>query len=168
MDAETGGKLLNSIAKSLARAEKFLAEYALLALRHRPVTCEERESIRVTYPVKFALRSAAELIDGTSKLQVVIRNCGEAPNTERELIQETIRQLLLGLEDAEYRSLDSEIELLVKTKARLKEHMREMTLGIRSEADAFDGDGSSDQGAGTDPTGESATTAVGTSIPAVL
>lgn len=33
MDAETGGKLLSSIAKSLARAEKFLAEYALLALR---------------------------------------------------------------------------------------------------------------------------------------
>ena len=75
MDAETGGKLLSSIAKSLARAETILAEYALLTLRHRPITSDERQTIRVTYPVKFALRSAAELIDGTTKLQLVIGNC---------------------------------------------------------------------------------------------
>lgn len=41
MDAETGGKLLSSIAKSLGRAETFLAEYALLALRNRTPTPEE-------------------------------------------------------------------------------------------------------------------------------
>ena len=167
MDAETGGKLLSSIAKSLARAETILAEYALLTLRHRPITSEDRQTIRVTYPVKFALRSAAELIDGTTKLQLVIGNCGEAPNTERELIQETIRQLLLGLNDAEYKALDSEVELLVRTKAKLKERMREMSLGISSGADAFDGDGSPEQRAGTDPTGESGTTAVANTIPAV-
>ena len=167
MDAETGGKLLSSIAKSLARAEKFLAEYALLALRHRPVTPEERQTISVKYPVKFALRSAAELIDGTSKLQRVISNCGEAPNTERELIQETIRQLLRGLDDAEYKALDSEVELLVKTKAKLKEQMRQMQVGIGSNADAFDGSGDEEQRAGTDPTGESGTTAVANTVPAV-
>jgi hypothetical protein len=158
MDAETGSKLLSAVAKSLARAETVLAEYALLALRHRPVTTLERQSLNVTYPVKFALRSAAELIDGTTKLQIVMSNAGEAPNTERELIQETIRQLLLGLNDAEYKALDGEIELLVKTKAKLKEQMREMTVGITSRANAFDGDGSPEQRAGTDPTGESGRT----------
>ncbi len=167
MDAETGGKLLSSIAKSLARAETILADYALLTLRHRPITSDERQTIRVTYPVKFALRSAAELIDGTTKLQLVIGNCGEVPNTERELIQETIRQLLLGLNDAEYKVLDSEVELLVRTKAKLKERMREMSLGIGSGVDALDDDGSPEQRAGTDPTGESGTTAVANTNPAV-
>jgi hypothetical protein len=144
-----------------------LAEYALLTLRHRPVSLADRDTIRVIYPVKFALRSATELIDGTSKLQRVIGNCGEAPNTERELIQETIRQLLLGLSDAEYKALDNEVELLVKTKARLKEQVREMNIGFDSPVDAFDGDGSREEGGGTDPTGESGTTAVANTIPAV-
>ena len=138
MDAETGGKLLSSIAKSLARAERFLAEYALLALRHGPLTEIERQAISVIYPVKFALRSAAELIDGTTKLQIVFGKCGEAPNTERELIQETVRQLLLGLDDDTYKALDHEVELLVKTKAKLKEQMRQIDFGIKSRADAVD------------------------------
>ena len=38
LDAHTGHKFLTSIAKSLARAERFLAEYALIALRGRSVT----------------------------------------------------------------------------------------------------------------------------------
>ena len=167
MDAETGGKLLGSIAKSLARAERFLAEYALLTLRHKPITDADRAAINVRYPVKFSLRSAQELIDGTTKVQLIAQNCGEMPDTECALIQETIRQLLLGLTDLEYKVLDSEVELLVQTKSKLKEAAREMALGISSDADAFDGDGSEEQRAGTDPTGESGTTAVANTIPAV-
>ena len=78
------------------------------------------------YPSRFELRDAADLIDGTSKLQLVLAACGNAPNTERELIQATIRQLLLGLDDDEYRALDDEIELLVKTKSQLKEQIRDL------------------------------------------
>jgi len=167
MDAETGGKLLGSIAKSLARAERFLAEYALLTLRHKPITDADRAAINVRYPVKFSLRSAQELIDGTTKVQLIAQNCGEMPDTECALIQETIRQLLLGLTDLEYKVLDSEVELLVQTKSKLKEAAREMALGISSDADAFDGDGSEEQRAGTDPTGDSGTTAVANTIPAV-
>ena len=42
-----------------------------------------------------------------------------------------------------------------------------ITIGIGSNADAFDGDGNIEARAGTDPTGESGTTAVANTIPAV-
>ena len=88
LDAHTGHKLLSSIAKSLAKAERFLAEYALMVLRDKAVTPDERATIKVGYPSRFDLHGAADLIDGTSRLQVVLAACGNAPNTERELIQE--------------------------------------------------------------------------------
>ena len=169
LDAHTGHKFLTSIAKSLARAERFLAEYALITLRGRAVTQDDRDIIKVLYPSRFELNGAADLIDCTSKLQLVLANCGNAPNTERELIQATIRQLLLGLGDDEYAALDDEIELLVKTKSQLNEQVRDMAdASIASQASATEGDGSQEQGAGLDPTGQSGATAVSGIIPAVM
>ena len=155
LNAHTGHKLLSSIAKSLAKAERFLAEYALTVLRDKAVTPEERATIKVGYPSRFELNNAADLIDGTSKLQQVLAACGNAPNTERELIQATIRQLLLGLSDEEYRALDTEIELLVKTKSQLKEQVRDLPDAvIQSQAAATEGPGSDEQHAGEDPAGQ--------------
>ena len=125
------------------------------------MTPEERATIKVGYPSRFELHDAADLIDGTSKLQLVLGACGNAPNTERELIQATIRQLLLGLDDDEYKALDDEIELLVKTKSQLKERVRELPDAvIQSRAAATEGQGSDEQNAGEDPTGQSAGTMV--------
>jgi hypothetical protein len=168
LDANTGHKLLSSIAKSLAKAERALAEYTLMVLRDKPVTPEERDTIKVGYPARFELRDAADLIDGTSKLQLVLGACGNAPNTERELIQATIRQLLLGLDDDEYKVLDEEIELLVKAKSRLKERIRDLPEEmIQSQAAATEGEGSDEQNAGVYPIGQSAGTMVSNVTPAV-
>jgi hypothetical protein len=169
LDAHTGHKLLSSIAKALAKAERFLAEYALMVSRGKAVTPEERAMIKVGYPSRFELNAAADLIDGTSKLQLVLSACGNAPNTERELIQATIRQLLVGLDDDEYRALDDEIELLVKTKSQLKEQVRELPDAvIQSRAEAMAGVGSDEQRAGEDPTGQSAGTMVSGVVPSVI
>jgi hypothetical protein len=155
LDATTGHKLLSSIAKGLAKAERMLAEYALMVLRDQAVTPEDRDQIKVGYPSRFELRDAANLIEGTSQLQLVLNACGNAPNTERELIQATIRQLLLGLHDEEYQVLDDEIELLVKTKSRLKEQVRELAdASITSQVAATEGEGSAEQGAGRDMIGQ--------------
>lgn len=126
LDAETGHKLLAGIARSLSRAERTLAELALLVLRGAPATPAEREQIRVVYPAKFELFSASELIDTLIKLQLAMGQAGEAPNTEREIFQAIVRQTLLGLTDQEYKELDDEMELLVQAKATLKEQSREM------------------------------------------
>jgi hypothetical protein len=169
LDAHTGHKLLTSIAKSLAKAERFLAEYAILTLRSAEPTPADRDAISVRYPSRFELHDAADLIEGTTKLQLVLSSCGNAPNTERELIQATIRQLLLGLSDDEYKELDDEIELLVETKSQLNEQMREMQgAAISSRADGLADVGSAEQAAGDDPTGQSGGTAVSGIIPAVV
>jgi hypothetical protein len=161
LDAHTGHKLLSSIAKALVKAERFLAEYALMVLRERAVTPDERATIKVGYPSRFELHDAADLINCTSKLQLVLSACGNAPNTERQLIQATIRQLLLGLDDDEYHALDDEIERLVQKKSELKEPVRELPDAmIQSHAAADEGPGSAEQDAGTGPVGQAGTTMV--------
>jgi len=169
LDAHSGHKLLTSIAKSLAKAERFIAEYAILTLRAQPVTPADREAVAVRYPSRFELHDAGTLIDNTTKLQLILSSCGNAPNTERELIEATIRQLLLGMSDDEYKELDDEIELLVETKSQLAEQMREMAgAGIASRAAATTGEGTEEAAAGQDPTGQSGGTAVSGVIPAVM
>jgi hypothetical protein len=169
LDAHTGHKMLTSIAKSLAKAERFLAEYALVAIRQKEVTPEDRDTITIGYPSRFELHDVADLIDGTTKLQLVLASCGNAPNVERELIQATVRQLLLGLDDDEYAILDGEIELLVETKSQLKEQIREMQgATISSRAAATEGEGSDEEKAGEDATRQSARAAVSGVIPAVV
>ncbi len=117
---------LASIAKSLAKCERQLAEYAAMVLRNAPIGRDEREQIRINYPARFELFAATELIDNLTKLQVTLKRAGEAPNTEREILQAIVRQTLLGLTDREYDRLDAEIELMVQSKSRLKEPVDEM------------------------------------------
>jgi hypothetical protein len=167
LDAHTGHKLLTSIAKSLARAERFLAEYSLLVLRCRDLNPEERGTISVRYPARFELHDASDLIESMTKLQGCLENMGNAPQLERELIQAAARQLLLGLNDEEYQQLDDEVELLAETKSRLKEAQREMSPAtISSSAEATEGEGTAEQG--DDPSGQSGGTAVSGIIPAVM
>jgi hypothetical protein len=169
LDAVTGHKLLGGIAKSLAKAERQLAEYAAMVLRNAPIERVEREQIRVTYPARFELFAATELIDNLTNLQVTLKAAGEAPNTEREILQAIVRQTLLGLTDVEYERLDAEIELMVKTKSRLKEPIPEMAgVGVTSRAEAMEGPGSAEQAAGEDPTGQSGGTMVSNMIPSVM
>ncbi len=169
LDAVNGHKLLASIAKSIAKAERQLAEYAAMVLRNTPIKREEREQIRVVYPARFELFAAAELIDNLTKLQVTLKHAGEAPNTEREILQAIVRQTLLGLTDPEYDRLDAEIELMVQTKSRLNEPVQEMAdAGITSHVEAMEGEGSAEQAAGEDPTGQSGGTLVSNMIPSVM
>jgi hypothetical protein len=169
LDAVAGHKLLGGIAKSLAKTERFLAEYAVMVLRNAPIERDEREQIRVTYPARFELFAATELIDNLTKLQVTLKSAGEAPNTEREILQAIVRQTLLGLTDAEYERLDAELDLMVKTKSRLKEPVPEMAgANVMSQAEAMEGEGSAEQAAGEDPTGQSGGTMVSNMIPSVM
>jgi hypothetical protein len=65
--------------------------------------------------------------------------------------------------------LDQEIELLVESKARLKEQVRELHgQGIVSAAEALEGKGSDEEKGGEDPTGQSGATMVSNMIPSVM
>jgi hypothetical protein len=161
LDAQTGHKQLSAIARSLAKNERFLAEYACIVLRARDITPKEREQIKVVYPSRFDLFSAQELTDSTTKLQHVLRAAGQAPQIEAMAIRSIVRQLLLGLTDKEYQQLDDEIDTVLATKTGVKEPRPEMAgAGITDAAAATEGPGSAEQDAGTDPTGQSGATLV--------
>jgi hypothetical protein len=170
IDSATGHKFLASIAKSLAKAERFLAEYALLVLRNRIPTPADRETIRVVYPAKFELESAAELIDGLTNMQRSFALAGQAPKTESLGYKSIVRQLLQGLPDEEYAALDHEIDELLTKKAREAGGEGQPALpppGITDRAEAMAGRGSEESLAGTDPVGQSASTLIGNTTPSV-
>jgi len=169
LDAQTGHKLLVSVAKSLAKAEKAVSEYALLCLRNGQLKPADRQAIQIGYPARFDLADATTLVTGTAQLQLVMESCGNAPNTERELIQATVRQLLVGLDDEDYEELDEEIELLVETKAKLAELVHEAKVrGAVAGADLLAGAGTAEAAGGEDPTGQSGSTMVSNMIPSVM
>ena len=161
LDAQTGHKHLSSIARSLAKNERFLGEYACIVLRSRDITPAEREQIRVVYPSRFELYSAEELTESMTKLQHVLKNAGEIPQVEGMAIRSIVRQLLLGLTDSEYQTLDDEIDTVLATKAHDRDKLHDMRdAGISDDSRATEGEGSAEQAAGTDPTGQSQQTMV--------
>lgn len=169
LDAQSGNKLLTSIAKSLARAERQISEYAWLCLKGEPPSDSVRDSINIIYPSRFELFSATELIDGLKNLQQCFTHAGDAPETESLAIRSIVRQLLLGLSDDEYKTLDDEIELMLESKAKLKEKRSKLAdAGITDRIEALEGHGSAEEAAGEDPTGQSAGTMASNFVPAVV
>jgi hypothetical protein len=141
----------------------------VLVLRGRPITAEERDGIRIVYPARFELFSASELIDGFTRLQASFKSAGTAPKTEALGYKSIIRQLLLGLDDAEYASLDEEIDLVLTEKSGANEPSVELLpAGIADGAEAFAGPGSAEAAGGEDPTGQSAGTMVGNTNPMIF
>ena len=140
-----------------------------MVLRNKPVGRAERDQIKVVYPARFELFAASEMTEDLLQLQRAFARAGEAPDTEREILQTIVRQMLLGLSDADYARLDAEIELMVQSKSRLKERVREIApAGFTSHVEAMEGPGSAEQAAGEDPTGQSGGTMVSNMIPSVM
>jgi hypothetical protein len=169
LDAVDGHSLLAEIGKSLAKAERFLGEYAVITLRNGPIDRETREQIKVTYPQQFSLMSLDDLCKACAQLQAIIANAGGAPEVEIELAQKIVRQALPGYSDEDYRVLDAEIEQVIRAKAQVAEQSAEDLIpGARSTAEAMEGEGSAEQAAGADPTGQSGGTMVSNMIPTVM
>jgi hypothetical protein len=102
-------------------------------------------------------------------LQASFKSAGTAPKTEALGYKSIIRQLLLGLPDAEYTLLDEEIDRVLEEKAGTNGPSAELLpAGIADGAEAFEGTGSSEEAGGEDPTGLSAGTKVGNMIPTIL
>lgn len=169
LDAYNGHKLLTAIAKSLAKAERVLAEYAMIVLREKPVTPRDRAAVTIGYPAKFDLADPQTLIDNMAKLQLILKQVGSAPDFEQAVLSTLSRTLLVGLNDDEYEDFDAEFEQLVTINAQIKSQRRELAIPmITSLVAATEGDGSAEQAAGDDPTGVSAGTAVSGIIPAAV
>jgi hypothetical protein len=165
LDAQTGYKVLTSIAQSLARVERQIAEYALLVINNALPTPQQKEQTTITYPRKFDLLTHDELASGLTRIQNTADRSGNIPSVETDTLKAAARRLLPGQDDAEYEQYDGDIETLVAQKAAAKGRDRE---GITSDADTFGGPGTSQSRGGVDPTGQSGGTSLGNTIPMVV
>ncbi len=170
IDARTGHRILRDIARRMAANERTIAEYALLALRHVVPDEVVLDTVKITYPARFELQTADDLLGGLGKLQQSFLLAGEEPVVESAIYKSLIRQLLLGLSDEQYAELDRRIDMMLQAKAKEKGHDTEMPQivpGISDASNTFEGEGSAEEAAGEDPTGQSAGTMVSNMIPAV-
>ena len=169
LDAVQGDKFLTAVAKTLAKAERQIAERAYVCLTGQPITPEIRKSISIVYPQKFNLFSADEIADGLVKIQGIASMVGALPLVETALLDQIIRSLATGLPDADYEAFRTEIEELLATKAQIKEAHGELQLaGIQSAAEAMDGAGTEASEAEENPTGQSGATQIGNAMPAMV
>jgi hypothetical protein len=166
LDATTGHKLLSAIAKSLARAERLITEFAWLVLHNQAPSRDELTALVITYPQTFELMNAGEITDGLSKLQNTARNAGDLPIVEAEGMKRATRQLLVGMDDDRFEDADTEIEGHVAKKAEDKRRLRQ--AGITDNSDPFGGSGNALAAAGDDPTGQAGSSAVGSAVPALV
>ena len=167
LDHHEAHPILCEIARSLARNERRIAEYALLVIRDQLPDPASRAQINVTYSQKFALMDVEQLSDAATKIQAIIAGAGAATMVETELVQELVHLVLPGYSDGDYDALDAEIASAIEAKATIKEQFREMLPGFTSRKESLVGTGSEEQDAGTDPVGESAATMVSGIIPSV-
>jgi hypothetical protein len=169
LDAVDGNKILTSIAKSLAKAERMIAERAYCCLTGKPLSKEIRDSIEVTYPTRFNLFSADEIADITTKVQQIASMAGSLPIIEGTLIEMIIKAAMTGMEDEDYEAFKLEIETLMEAKSAITEQRHELAVaGIQSAAESLQGSGSEEQQGGEDPSGQSGGTMVGNTLPATL
>ncbi len=158
IDSVGGHKILSDVARSLAKAERTLAEYAYLVLHGEPPNQAAKDSIKVGYPTRFDLKSDKEIGEATTMIQQIIGASGNCPNLERELIQAMYKQTLIGLSDEAYREIDAEIELLVETRATIVEQVREINTDAISGDNALDGGGTELSASQESNVGQSAAT----------
>ncbi len=171
IDAINGNKLLTSIAKSLAKAERFIAEYATLCLHNKPPTPKERASIIVNYPSRFELFGALELSQMLMQFQANLQGLAltGCPITQAIWLKEQVRQGLVGLTDDQYRVIDDEIDVYVTQILAMRAKKGETDApAIASAAEAMQGIGTQLSRAGEDPTGISGGTKVGSLVASVI
>lgn len=110
LDQAAGNDLLGKIAGALGRAERKVADLALLVMGDGRVSAEDRESVRIQYPTSFDLFTGSELAETVGRFQSVLTAAGNAPKTESELLGKLVRLMLPGLDDERYREFDAEID----------------------------------------------------------
>jgi len=139
LDSVDGNARLASIAKSLARVERAMAEMALTVLLDRPDVAAEMESVKVVYPTTFDLDSVEEITAGTQAFQALLEQAGKAPETEGALLCKLVRLLLPGRSDEAYEEFEDEIESAIEASAeRLKQASEAGMALMQSGADMQD------------------------------
>jgi len=110
IDQAAGNDLLSKVAATLGQAERRLSDLALVVMNGGEAPAAEREAVRIQYPTSFDLFTGEELGRTMSQFQTILAAAGNAPRTEGEMLAKLVRAMLPGLDDADYRVFDAEID----------------------------------------------------------
>jgi hypothetical protein len=158
LDASSGHILCTDIARSLARCERDIAEYALLVLENGNPSDADLESITITYPANFDLQSAGEITDDVTKFTNAANGVGDVPTVQADGLKDAMRKMKPGQTDEEYAAKDDEIDQHVAKMGSVKQAVRK--AGIADLSNALEGAGTSESAGGSDPGGVSGGSAV--------
>lgn len=156
LDSVDGNARLASIARSLTRLERGMAEMALVVALERPDVSAELARVKLVYPTTFDLDSVQELTDGALAYQALLEAAGQSPEVEVLVLEKLARLLLPGRSDRVYDAIGQEIRLAVDHKAGMRQmtdeagnNFRRAEVGQGSEDDAAQDDAEAvDAGAG--------------------
>lgn len=157
LDAVEGTKILTDICRSLAKAERIIAEYAYMVLHNGELA--PADVIKVSYPTRFDLKSSTDILNDWLLLQQAVSSAGNLPNLETQLGQAAYKQILVGFDDEAYAALDKEMLDAMTLRSTIVEQVREVNLDALSKQ-GIGGSGTDQSAAGNDPSGVSAATMV--------
>lgn len=120
IDLHDGNNRLAKLAKTLSRAERLIAQLALIVLNEGEVSEIEKDLqvVRIEYPSEFDLLTTSELADATRTFQKIIEEAGRLPKTESLLLSRLLRHCMPGLSDEMYLECDTEIKNYLNQKAK--------------------------------------------------
>lgn len=124
IDHSDGNNRLAKIAKTLARAERMVAELALLVISDGLMSDREEDRVEITYPAEFDLYTAGDVASASADFQSIAARAGMLPATEGHLLGRLMRLCLPGLSDAQYSVCDQEI----------KNHVRKQLTDVNRES----------------------------------
>jgi hypothetical protein len=122
MDTSEGNDLLAEIAEALQRVETQVAALVYQVMTGKVAT---KDQIKITYPRQFNLLSHDEFLKAVQDWQAARDGAGATPQVDAELLKASMRLLLQGRSDEEYRRWDEEIDDYVDGESKAREEARE-------------------------------------------
>lgn len=126
LDQSTGNDLLGQLSRSLERMERRMAEFAACVLNDGPVDPAFLAGVKVVYPQKFDLYTAADFAAVIADVQSLVDGfTGELPVMFGHMLRTQARLALPGLDDDEFAAIDAEIDAMTEKRAKEAEQRAE-------------------------------------------
>jgi len=123
-DHRDRNELLATLAEGLAAVEESIGRLVVQVATDGRATDAELGRVQIVYPKQFDLLNHEEPNAAIADVQAAMRDAGELPETETELISRLVERVLVGLPDDLQRRLREEIEAAIAAKAKMKEERR--------------------------------------------
>jgi len=153
LDSEDGNNLLAKLAKSLAKAEREIADLVWLVANEGRIT-PTADLIRVVYPTGFNLYGADEQLKLIGQYQDLKAGAGGTPLADAAMLKRAVRIALDGLDDEEFRPLDDEIDRFLESRTEAADLAAEAATAPTPVENAMDGEEPATIDDGLDPAAE--------------